>query len=113
MVGLLAVAVGLLWWELFEVAAACVWWILPLMLRLDFCCVTVSERCVVVVLEVLVVGLSRIVPKRLIRWKLVLTWLRLTVWSVVRRLESLGFKLRRVGQWTLKMAVLLLLWFLC
>lgn len=63
----------------------------------------------VAVLDVLVVGLSGIVSKRLVGLKLLLTWLRLTARSVIGRLELLPLKLRWVGQGTLKMTVLLLL----
>lgn len=63
----------------------------------------------VALLDVLAAGLSRIVSKRLVGLKLLLTWLRLTVRSIIRRLELLSFKLWWVGQGTLKMSVLLLL----
>ena len=67
----------------------------------------------VTVLDVLVVGLSRIVSKRLVGLKLLLAWLRLAARSVIGRLELLPFKLWWVGQGTLKMTVLLFLLLLC
>lgn len=46
-------------------------------------CVIVTECCMVAVLYLLVVGLSRIVSKSLVGLKLLLTWLRLTARSVI------------------------------
>lgn len=104
MVGLVAVVVRLLWLKLLEVTAVWVWWKLSLMLLLmllHLCGVIVTECCTVAVLNVLVVGLRRIVSRGLVVLKLLLTWLRLTAGSVIGRLEWLSLKLWWVRQGTL------------